>query len=727
MPSPRPCRRTIRAALLTLVAFALASTIAAAGPNATPATATPATAPPATATLATTALATAAAADPGHFVALVPARLRDTRPGYDTVDGAGRGGGPTTETSVAVTGRAGVPATVAAVALNVTVTEPSAAGHVTVYPCGEPAPVASNLNFLAGQTVANAALARVGPDGSVCLAANVATHLVVDLDGYWPAGAAVGALVPARLTDTRAGGPTVDGAGSGGGVARSFVVQVAARGGVPNGTPTAMLNVTATEPIGPGYVTVHPCGGPVPLASNLNFERYGTVPNLVVAPLDAAGRACVHSSVDTHLVVDAFGHAPAGAPLHTLTPFRLADTRPGQPTGDGFGAGTGRLGVGGFVEVGVGGRGGVPALGSPSAGPAGAVVLNVTVTEPAAPGYATVYPCGSGVPLASNLNYVTGQTVANLVVAKLGAGSTVCVSSSNPAHVVVDVLAWLDGEAPPPAPASTTLAGCPIFPADNPWNQVVTGRAVRPESAGWVTSVGSRNLHPDFGSNPDYGIPFVVVGADQPMVPVTFDGYPDESDPGPYPIPLDAPIEGGGDRHVLALQQGTCKLYELFYARPGATGWTASNGATFDLRSNALRPDTWTSADAAGLAILPGLVRFDEVRSGRITHALRFTVPRTQRGFIHPATHFAGNTATAPPMGARFRLKADFDISGFDGDSRVILEALRTYGMIVADNGSGWYISGATDPRWNDEDLNQLKTVPGSAFEVVDTGPIRSG
>ncbi|HEU5089092.1 MAG TPA: hypothetical protein VFT99_16665, partial [Roseiflexaceae bacterium] len=214
--------------------------------------------------------------------------------------------------------------------------------------------------------------------------------------------------------------------------------------------------------------------------------------------------------------------------------------------------------------------------------------------------------------------------------------------------------------------------------------------------------------------------------ATQPLVPITFTDYGDESDPGPYPIPPNAPIEAGGDRHVLVLQQGACKLFELYQANPNGSGWDAASGAVFDLRSNALRPDGWTSADAAGLPILPGLARYDEVNSGRITHALRFTVYRSQRAYIHPATHQAGATddPAYPPMGLRLRLKSSYDISGFHGQARVILEALRTYGMIVADNGSSWFISGARDPRWNDDDLEQLKTVPGSAFEVLQSGPI---
>jgi hypothetical protein len=281
--------------------------------------------------------------------------------------------------------------------------------------------------------------------------------------------------------------------------------------------------------------------------------------------------------------------------------------------------------------------------------------------------------------------------------------------------------------APQPAPAGPSIAGCPLFPADNPWRRDVSGDPVHVRSAAWINSIGpTTHVHPDFGADPTYGIPYVVVPAGQAKVPITFTDYGDESDPGPYPVPPNAPVEAGSDHHVL-VASGDCHLYELYNASPdGRGGWNASSGAVFDLRSNALRPDTWTSADAAGLPIIPGLVRFDEIQAGHIDHALRFTVSRTQRGFIHPATHQAGSTTDAdvPPMGARFRLKASYDISRFTGASRVVLEALRRYGMLVADNGSNWFISGATDGRWNDDDLNQLKSVPGSAFEAVDSGPV---
>ena len=278
-----------------------------------------------------------------------------------------------------------------------------------------------------------------------------------------------------------------------------------------------------------------------------------------------------------------------------------------------------------------------------------------------------------------------------------------------------------------PAAAGASVGGCPMFPADNAWNQEISARPVHPMSATWVSSVNATRatLHPDTGSNPEYGIPYVVVGSNQPRVPVRYTDYGDESDPGPFPIPADAPIEGGSDRHVLVVQSGSCELFELFDAHRTATGWDAASGARYDLRSNALRPVGWTSADAAGLPILPGLLRYDEVASGEVRHALRFTVSRTQRAYISPARHVAGSVDPAlPPMGARFRLRADADLSRFTGHARVILTALQRYGMIVADNGSSWFISGATDRRWNDADLDQLKNVPGSWFEVVDTGPV---
>ncbi len=288
--------------------------------------------------------------------------------------------------------------------------------------------------------------------------------------------------------------------------------------------------------------------------------------------------------------------------------------------------------------------------------------------------------------------------------------------------------------APTGSVSAPIIGGCQVFPQNNAWNQDISSMPLATNSASYISRVaalgGNQNLHADFGANPSYGIPYVVVPSNQAQVPITFTAYGDESDPGPYPVPSNAPVEGGstsnGDRHVLVLQQGTCKLYEMYRAFKTATGWSADSGAVWNLSTGALRPAGWTSADAAGLPILPGLVRYDEVKSGQITHALRFTVSRTQKGYILPATHWASSYTDADllPMGARLRLRADFDTSGYSGDSLVILNALKKYGMIVADNGSNWFISGATDTRWNDDDLNQLKTIPGSAFEVVNTGPI---
>jgi hypothetical protein len=248
-----------------------------------------------------------------------------------------------------------------------------------------------------------------------------------------------------------------------------------------------------------------------------------------------------------------------------------------------------------------------------------------------------------------------------------------------------------------------------------------------------ILANGGDFLHADFGGGGAYGIPYVTVPGSQPKVPISFTAYGDESDPGPYPVPLGAPIEGGsasdGDRHVLAIDRDNCVLYELYRAFPRSGRWEAESGARWNLRSNQLRPRGWTSADAAGLPIFPGLVRYDEIARGRIEHALRFTVARTQRAFVLPATHFASTSTdqNRPPMGLRLRLRANFDLSGFTGQSRIVLQALKRYGMIVADNGQNWFITGASDARFVDADLDQLKSVPGSAFEVVDTGPPLTG
>jgi hypothetical protein len=275
-----------------------------------------------------------------------------------------------------------------------------------------------------------------------------------------------------------------------------------------------------------------------------------------------------------------------------------------------------------------------------------------------------------------------------------------------------------------------SLNGHRVFPADNPWNTDISKNAIDPNSSTLIASCGVRNLHQDFGTTYDgapNGIPYVIVGADQSRVPVTFD-YGDESDPGPYPIPSDAPIEGGagssGDRHVIVVDTSAGRLYELFDAHPlgGGTSWHAGSGAVFDLNSNALRPAGWTSADAAGLPIFPGLVRYDEVvEHGAIDHALRFTCPRTRKAYVAPARHYASNdtSSSLPPMGMRVRLKATFDTTGFAPNVRVVLRAMMKYGMLLADNGSGWFFSGAPDPRWNEDELATFSGVPSSAFEVV--------
>ena len=269
-----------------------------------------------------------------------------------------------------------------------------------------------------------------------------------------------------------------------------------------------------------------------------------------------------------------------------------------------------------------------------------------------------------------------------------------------------------------PVPGTT----CRVFPRANIWNTPVATLPVHPLSDQWLASMDAAvtDLHPDFGAAP-YGFPFAIVDSSHPKVSIRF-VYDDESDAGPYPFGPDIPLEAGSDRHALIVNKDTCTLYELFAVDWNGGRPTAGSGAIFSLGSNRLRPDGWTSADAAGLPILPGLVRYDEVAAGTIKHAIRVTAETTDASHLWPARHDAGvdSNRTFPPMGARFRLKSGFDVSGFGRDARVVLTAMKTYGLIVADNGSNWFFSGTQDSRWTDQLLDQLKTVPASAFEAVD-------
>jgi len=273
-------------------------------------------------------------------------------------------------------------------------------------------------------------------------------------------------------------------------------------------------------------------------------------------------------------------------------------------------------------------------------------------------------------------------------------------------------------------------ARCPVFPNTNPWNTRVDKLPVAPNSDAIIRSIGVEvGLHPDFGSGlydgQPIGIPFDIVTKKTPHTRLSFE-YADESDKAPYPIPRNIHIEGGSDRHALLIDRDACRLYELFALTRRESGWQAGSGASWNLRSNKLRPAGWTSADAAGLPIFPGLARYDEVARGVIDYALRFTVVRTRRAYVYPARHYASNLTdpNLPPMGLRVRLKASFDVTSFPNQTRVILVALKRYGMLVADNGANWFISGAPDAHWNNDDLHTLGRVKGSDLEVVQTGPL---
>jgi len=348
---------------------------------------------------------------------------------------------------------------------------------------------------------------------------------------------------------------------------------------------------------------------------------------------------------------------------------------------------------------------------------------------------------------AAALQGATTLALATLFLLSCGSGSS---SSPNPTPTPSQPnCSNAATGSPTDYSTSPQISGCPVFPTDNLWNADISNYCVDPNSDQYIASINQEKqyLHADFGSDPTAGIPYIVVPGSQAPVSVTFNMYPAESDFGTsgsgctvtsasscYPFPPNAPVEAGSDQHVLTLQadpaHNNCTLYEVWEGQKDVNdnNWTAANGAIFNFYSDKLRTDGWTSADAAGLPILPGLARYDEVAAGEIRHALRFSVYQSQAGFIHPATHYASesNNPALPPMGLRLRLKASYDISSFTGQSLVILTALKKYGMMVADNGSSWYITGAPDPGWDDTDLDQLKTVPGSAFEVVTTGTIQT-
>jgi hypothetical protein len=302
--------------------------------------------------------------------------------------------------------------------------------------------------------------------------------------------------------------------------------------------------------------------------------------------------------------------------------------------------------------------------------------------------------------------------------------SALALSIGGGAAVVLAGVAVLAAQPAPPPWAPH----CTVFPSGNVWNRPVRALPVARNSRQLLAAIGlGSRLHPDFSDHGAYGIPFNVVSSRTPKYRVTFQ-YRAESDPGPYPIPAKPKIEQGSDRHLILVDRDTCRLYELYAAVRVGNRWTAGSGAIWNLASNALRPAGWTSADAAGLPILPGLVRYDEVARGAILHALRFTAPVTRKAFVYPARHQAGATSDPndPPMGLRIRLKKSVSLAGFSPQARVILIALQTYGMILADNGSPLYVTGAPDPRWNDDELHQLSRLTGADFEVVDTSRLRN-
>ncbi|HWL43868.1 MAG TPA: hypothetical protein VNQ73_13060 [Ilumatobacter sp.] len=403
----------------------------------------------------------ATAATSGFNALAAPQRVLDTRPGGTTADNQHAKSGVVGEGAtyrLPLTGRVGLPDQMAAAVLNVTVTEPGAAGFVTVYPCGAPLPTASNLNYTSGQTVPNAVIAAPGERGAVCLFTKSATHLIVDVSGWFATGAYTALKTPARLYESRAGRPTVDGRQRGEGLrpAESETrIKVAGRGGVSSAPASVVLNVTATETQGPGFVTVYPCGVARPNASNLNYLANQTVPNLVVAKVGADGEVCVFTKAAAHLVIDIAGELADAVYAPLASPQRLLDTRPTGTTADGAFQRAGTQPHRASLQLNVA-RAGVPA-------DASAVVLNITAVGAQGPGYVAAHPRGSARPTASNVNYAPGQTVANAVVARVGTGGHVCIFNLAPTDVIVDVAGYLTGPAP-----ATSSGQCPGTQPDDP-------------------------------------------------------------------------------------------------------------------------------------------------------------------------------------------------------------------------------------------------------------------
>jgi hypothetical protein len=366
---------------------------------------------------------------------------------------------------------------------------------------------------------------------------------------------------------------------------------------------------------------------------------------------------------------------------------------------------------------------------------AGALAGSPFADESPAPTPATAAPAAAP---ASGATNEPGATAAGATAAPVGSATPGqagrAVGTASPSVPVGPVPSFHPGfspaapggQTPSIAPLRTGSVACTVFPSTNVWNKPVDTLPVASDSSTMINAIGRTSyVHPDFDAVGD-GIPYNVVTSATPTYTVHFD-YASESDPGPYPIPANPLIEGGSDRHLLSIDFGRCKLWELFDASKSGSTWYAGSGAVFDLRSNALRPDGWTSADAAGLPIYAGLVRYDEILSGTISHALRFTASSTC-GYIYPATHLtAPPCSNKPPMGLRVRLKASVDISGFGPHVQILLRALKKYGMILADNGSPWYISGTPDARWDDDEFHALQNLHGSDFEVVDTSGLRNG
>jgi len=707
--------------------------------------------------LALTALPSASGQSGGlQFVPVTPCRVMDTRAATGTLGGPSLAAGATRNVPIPQSA-CNIPSTAQAYSLNVTVAPAGPLTYLSIWPMGQTQPVVSTLNSLDGRIVANAAIVPAGASGAISVYVSNTTDAIIDINGYFAPASTSGSLsfysaTPCRVVDTRNPNGPFGGPFLAANSTRSFTIPSSSCG-IPATAQAYSLNVTVVPHTGLEYLTTWPTGQSQPVVSTLNSLDGSIVANAAIVPAGTGGAVSVFVANDTDAILDVNGYfAPPGAAgaeqFFSVTPCRVTDTRAGQGFSGLFGPPSLVSHAARSFPIPTG------ACSIPST--AQAYSLNVTVVPPGTLTYLTAWPTGQTQPVVSTLNSPEGKVVANAALVPAGTSGAVSVFVTNLTDLILDINGYF-------APASRTgacsgmslgnnagLNGFVPFPSSAAWNTDISNAPLDPNNSAITSASGfaGLHLHHDFSSvaGGNYGIPYVVVDSSgTPLVPIDVIDYASQSDVAKAPFPITAPIEGApadcsgwpdayvGDSHVLVLDRNACMLYETFNTHRCDGAWNASSETIWDMKNFEQRPWGWTSADAAGLAIFPGLVRYDEVASGAIDHAIRFTMQATKNDanggyFVEPASHAAGvYWGVSNVMGMRIRLMASFDISGYSPANQAILTAMKKYGMILADNGGYFYFQGVPDPRWNDNDLLHLDAIHSSNFEVVQMTPAWPG